>query len=382
MLIKARGILFMTCLAIYSICQTSSHPAGPQEYFSNQANKLPTIEDVEDVLKITDKAEKTEKIQEIGVGIVKRLFAFATKSIQNVDKLVKQSEESILELKKEAGSLNLEEFEVTKNFFTNYNSAKLELLGARRKLVELASRTVLICDKIDNIFTNWEDKHAKYLIKRQYNQIEKLVDYSNTTLTEAKEKYVKLIEIWTNIDVNIAEFKDKLNKAVDVNTVEYEKWESKIRAEEYGVVTSVTVGMIIADIFGCLGLCSGIGIGIANGVAEAKIEKQIAKFKGELRALEAQTANAIEHLHDLDNVAENAADAMKVELNLVIKWKAANENMEDTLNDLTVDDIEKIKSNRFEFVTSVKALKVAAQDYYDFATGDNPWSQGNFPNTK
>ena len=59
-----------------------------------------------------------------------------------------------------------------------------------------------------------------------------------------------------NSTISFIEFIDftwKLKRLINVKTVEYQDWTTTVRATAYGTATGVSVGMIIADIFGCLG---------------------------------------------------------------------------------------------------------------------------------
>ena len=59
-----------------------------------------------------------------------------------------------------------------------------------------------------------------------------------------------------NSTLSLIEFIDftwKLKRLIDVNSVEYQDWTAVVRATAYGTATGVSVGMIIADVFGCLG---------------------------------------------------------------------------------------------------------------------------------
>ena len=51
-------------------------------------------------------------------------------------------------------------------------------------------------------------------------------------------------------------FIQKLKKLNDEKTSEYNAWTSTLRAAAYSTAGGVTAGMIVADIFGCLGKCS------------------------------------------------------------------------------------------------------------------------------
>ena len=53
--------------------------------------------------------------------------------------------------------------------------------------------------------------------------------------------------------IELIDFKWKLDRMIDVESDEYQEWTTTVRSTAYGTATGVTVGMVIADVFGCLG---------------------------------------------------------------------------------------------------------------------------------
>ena len=53
--------------------------------------------------------------------------------------------------------------------------------------------------------------------------------------------------------IELIDFTWKLKRLINVESVEYQEWTTSVRATAYGTATGVTVGMVIADVFGCLG---------------------------------------------------------------------------------------------------------------------------------
>ena len=53
--------------------------------------------------------------------------------------------------------------------------------------------------------------------------------------------------------IELIDFTWKLKRLINVESVEYQDWTTTVRATAYGTATGVSVGMIIADVFGCLG---------------------------------------------------------------------------------------------------------------------------------
>ena len=53
--------------------------------------------------------------------------------------------------------------------------------------------------------------------------------------------------------IELIDFTWKLKILTNVESVEYQDWTTTVRAIAYSTATGVSVGMIIADVFGCLG---------------------------------------------------------------------------------------------------------------------------------
>ena len=64
---------------------------------------------------------------------------------------------------------------------------------------------------------------------------------------------------------------------LDKESEEYKKWSKEVRTGVYTSMGVVTLGMILADIFGCLGLCSLIGNTAGWGSAIPAVEVSINK---------------------------------------------------------------------------------------------------------
>ena len=75
--------------------------------------------------------------------------------------------------------------------------------------------------------------------------------------------------------IEFIEFTWKLKRLINVESVEYQAWTAVVRATAYGTATGVSVGMIIADVFGCLGKYSHIYLKCSNNL---KIEFNIIHY--------------------------------------------------------------------------------------------------------
>ena len=96
-------------------------------------------------------------------------------------------------------------------------------------------------------------------------------------LAEAEKKYELAIDNIDGVNINLRDFHKDLKKMLDENSAEHKQWSSELRAAAYSSAGGVTVGMIIADIFGCLGICSAVGNAVAWGTSIPAVETSIAK---------------------------------------------------------------------------------------------------------
>ena len=110
----------------------------------------------------------------------------------------------------------------------------------------------------------------------QIGIMEGLMKESLELLTEAEKKYVSAIDNVDGVTTKLWDFNRGIKKLLDKESAEHKQWETKIRAGAYTTSGAVTVGMIIADIFGCLGICSGVFTSTAWITATATTEVKIA----------------------------------------------------------------------------------------------------------
>ena len=90
------------------------------------------------------------------------------------------------------------------------------------------------CKQFQLLLDNWDRNEPKVYLENSRNS--------------PKNSILSLIEFTA--------FIQKLKKLNDDKTSEYDNWTSTLRAAAYSTAGGVTAGMIVADIFGCLGKCS------------------------------------------------------------------------------------------------------------------------------
>ena len=86
-------------------------------------------------------------------------------------------------------------------------------------------------------FTEESCRQFQVITKDQYKRDENKIPKNNST-----KSFIELID-----------FMWKLKRMTDTASADYQQWTSVMRGVAYSTATGVTIGMVIADVFGCLG---------------------------------------------------------------------------------------------------------------------------------
>ena len=86
--------------------------------------------------------------------------------------------------------------------------------------------------------------------------MKQLLKESVPILEKSKKKYNNAISAIDRSTSQLQIFANKVTSMTISNTEEHNAWTGKVRAAVYGTNGAVSVGLIFADIFGCLGMYS------------------------------------------------------------------------------------------------------------------------------
>ena len=90
------------------------------------------------------------------------------------------------------------------------------------------------CKHLHVVLTNMDAKEDQFLL-----YVESVMIQNQSALTISLVHFIKYMR--------------KLKRLSDIEKVEYQDWTRTVRAVAYSTASGITIGMIIADIFGCLG---------------------------------------------------------------------------------------------------------------------------------
>merc|ERR1711976_262326 len=318
-------------------------------------------------------AEKMQFLQEEGVEIVNELLKMAEKTLEEVDDLLEKSDAEMDKLRESYAVLDLQESEFMERLLSKFRNAKTDLLKARVELVSLASDTVHFCKKIENGIEGRADEFAAILHKVQFKQIMRFLKNSKTKLMNSKEKYGALLKTWLHIKDDLATFQAKVKKQSTSNEKQYKETMSEIRTTKHDL-KAWRIGLIFADIFGCFGFCSTL-VYNKYEAANYKIDTKVEAYEDEMRKMLVKVNDAFETFKKLDKIGDASKRALTLELMLVISWESAANGLKDTVEDLSEyspDQLKKITSFRLTFANSVSKLKLAAKQFLNFVSPDDP----------
>jgi len=296
-----------------------------------------------------------------GVAMVDNGLEAIKDNMEKVDAMVKEGEEAIKRLQEYIGEVALEKSEFTEGFLKDFTNAKKELRSARQTLFSLASRTKAKGRRIQIMINNW-DGQSKEVLKRTLREFSKLLNLSQTKLSAAKETYNKAIDVFEESYAKGQTFKDHLNNMLDTETAAHNSWTSRVRAA-YSAPIGVTVGMIVADVFGCLGFCSGIITTTVWATTAASVEATISAYSESIESLAGITQNFITSLSELDSLTEGAVEFLEREIQIIIEWEENAMDSQEIIEEFTEEEMEEIHSYQDEIRSAVSGLMEAVNKF-------------------
>ena len=206
-------------------------------------------------------------------GATKTILNTAKKTFDKLQVLVSEANEKIIKMNAELKTMqkDLSDFE-EEEYFPKFNQAKSELREVRHRLKELADRTTSETRDLKFLIKEIDSTGDTIFLKLIIKKMKKLMVLSKDALIEAKEKYNKAIENFENLNSSIQMQNTFTKKVLDTKSEDYKLWLKKASS------TSLTIGLVIADFFVCMGICSTIQNTIlVSGTISYKAELQ--RFK-------------------------------------------------------------------------------------------------------
>merc|ERR1712232_1512217 len=301
---------------------------------------------------------------DVGKGIINQVdsvvgFTEETKAVFDNSKLfeiiaesLKEAEKNILEMDAELKLLETEELQFEDNYFPAYNEAKRYLRETRQGLRKLAQRTVSEVRDLKILLEDLDKNNDPVLLKASLDKMKDLMIETLETLNEALE----------NLNSSIATQNRKLEKMVNTNSAEYQAWTEKLRGGIYGTIAGTTVGCIVADALGALGICSAVNAAISGSTA-AGIEAEIAKYGATLEKLKTITGRMLESGYDFDKNINAAIEILTEEIDLINDWANSAEVVSKNIEKYPQQYLTKYISIRTVFINGLNDLDNSAKQF-------------------
>merc|ERR1712154_156099 len=181
-------------------------------------------------------------------------------------------------------------------------------------------------------------------------------------LDEAKTTYNKAIDKFEGSDIEGRKFKEHLKQMLETESAKHEAWVARTRTA-YGAAVGTTVGMIIADVFGCLGLCSAIVTTSVWAATATSVELTIDSYAQNIENPEKITGNFIESLSDLTSLTDGAIEFLEEEVLIILSWEANAQESEKIIDEFTEEELEEYNGYQSEIRSSLTGLMGAVEKF-------------------
>merc|ERR1712223_732254 len=227
----------------------------------------------------------------------------------------------------EIGIINTEKNTYLKQVFKQYRSIKIALKDVRVELHRLATETVFKVDDMILYMDAWDgDKYSveekRDYIKEQIDLLKTLLTESEKILKDAKDSYDSMYKDFSDIQQNLADFKDDIEDKLE--KVLKEQHDHSVVA---GRTTSgfLTALFVVFDVLGCLGICSAVGTTITWTANEAVL----AVKKSEITETVENTIQPVEEIIRENN---NLGIFIEEETKKVVTWQTSVRHVKSFLD--------------------------------------------------
>jgi len=281
---------------------------------------------------------------------------------EEVIKMLLEAEQTILKMTAELKTLQTEEMKFKDNYFPKFNKAKAYLRRTRQDLRKLADRTVkdvrdmkVMLEAIDE---TTDSSAANLFLKISMNRMKDLMIETLETLKNAKGKYYSALEVFDNLNTSIKKQNIQMNEFVTNSS----SWIEQTRAGIYSAVGATTVGLIVADVFGCLGLCSAVGA-IASGSTVTSTEVEVANVLAKIEKLKFISDEMLRSGNNFDKAINVAINLLENEIEIIGKWTQSAKIVSANIEEYPVETLRLLKPFRTIFITGLDDLKMAAEEF-------------------
>lgn len=191
-----------------------------------------------------------------------------------------------------------------------------------------------------------------------------LIEESNRILDDAMVKYDQAADDIDAVNNSLQSFKFGVNQMLDESTAEHETWKSNIRAGVYAGAGGATVGLLVADILGCLGFCTAIGTTSTWAASATIVETKINQVTAKLGELKQTIDNSVEDVDSIIRGTRDISTFIQEETEVLIQWDNAANHLAGKLDNVKKEQFYRLSLQRKSFTNALKGLRDVATEFW------------------
>jgi len=279
-----------------------------------------------------------------------------SKLTKDVIKMLLEAEETVLDMHAELETLKIK---LNSTYFSTFIDAKSYLRKARQDLRKLADKTLKDVRDAKSFFEALDEindsSDANLFLELLINTMKDLMIETLDTLKKAKIEYNSAMNTFDNLNFEIKTDHQKLERMLDRDSAEYKAWTTKTRVGENTAIGGTDVALILADVFGCLGICSAVG-NVASISTFAGLEVEIERLK-------TIADRMLEGGIKFEKAINVATDVLEDEIEIIGKWTQSAKIVSDNIDQYDKELLRMFKSIRTVFISGLDQLKNDAEEF-------------------
>ena len=324
----------------------------------NTLNSAENANDDKNDLNIVVKAAQLGKV----------VFNRCKDMIKKIDKLVKEAEKNIADLNLELKSLQQQDKKFQKEYFSKFSEAKSELRKVRQSLRKLADKTIKETQGLEFLIRALDKYENSKILEVALQKMSRLLDTSEKTLIEAKEKYNMAIQTFEILNSAIQNQNRYISQLLNKETAEFKEFEHNLQLAEMsagGTLGAMAVICIPLDFTVTWGACSG-GTAITGAVvggAAVTAEVILARNRAAWQKFKTITGNMIESGTAIDVAILDAIIGLTAEIDVMDKWHNSVDVVASNIENYPEEYLRQVKPIRDLFIKELGNLRQSAEDF-------------------
>lgn len=285
---------------------------------------------------------------------------------KQIKKFVEQANKEIEQVYGQIAAITKGEANMTKTFIHDFNKVKTDLRKSRQELRILAQDTVTLTNDVKILLDPEIPGELNiHEVEAMLHSVKELLVRTKGQLTKARDQYNAAIAHLDSIQSTMKEKIVELDALGDENSAKYKKFAADVRGGVYGGCTAVTVGMIFADVFGCLGICSASATSACWAAAVPSVEASLANYREAVAEFKQRMEVVKENVEGLDSVIQNAITGLEFEIDVLGRWQSISGRLESKLEkkQYQAQMLAVSQRIRFALLSNVNELHNVAKEY-------------------